>query len=789
MNPGQSSQVGDGWFVHRTVTAMPRHPVPLGVPARTARRLVEHLEAADAAAGLVGAADDAQLRSIYQEQRRLLGTTPGKAELGLVLACAAELSRRALNLDPRSGQLLVAASLAEGYFVEFPTGEGKTLAVAMANLWLAARHGSVHVATANTYLADRDASAMAPLYEAAGLGVAHVNVHSEDRASSYRSDVVYGTLAQFASDILTDGLVTNPSQLTRPRTGALVVDEADALLVDGALQPFSITGRGRTPVDLQRYWELAERLEEAKHYSVDRRRRTVWLEPDGIELIEGELGGDLYSRPAQVQWVHAALIVRSLYNEDHQFVVVEGKPVLLDPFSGRPRPNARLSQGLHPMLETAAGVSPGPLPVTFAQISARSVTTRYEHLSGTGGTLACDRDELQTVYARKTLVVPPHLPSRLVQHPDRVYVTRTAKLDAVAAEAAARHQQGQPVLIGTSSVEDAETVSAGLTLLGVEHASVSAKDHHREAEIITNAGRPGSVTVAARLAGRGVDIVVGDNIEAGLCVIATERFTSRREDRQMQGRAARGGAPGEAITFVSCEDDLVTMYGGSALQGAVERLRGGDAEQLLIPGIAPLLDRAQQQLESMQSTRRAEQLTGDLLYQQISERFEEWRRSLLESADLQETLVRVYRHQVREGSKAWRRRVGAEQLGEMWPSGQPVPAGDDQGETLGRIAYQRLEDTAVRDVGAERAPGALAAIVEAVLEIADSEWSRFIAETELIIGSEANRDRRALSMDLSVTEQEMWQRLDTRIARVAWGASFKARGDVPPGAEGSPSGS
>lgn len=781
-------RVGDVSKRLDTVTHMPAHPIPTGIPNRQVRRLLSTYEAVDAAAGLVATADDDQLYEIYAEQRRLLVTESGKAQLGLVLACAAEMSRRTLRLEPRQGQILVSIALAEGFFAEFPTGEGKTLAVAMASLWLAPLHQGVHVATANEYLSRRDAVAMAPLYEAAGLRVSAVGDLQQDRRDRYQADVVYGTLRRIASDIQTDELLTRAELQLRPRTGALVVDEADAVLIDAATQPFSVVGTGARPEGLQRYWDLATRLDQRRDYGVDQAKRTVWLLPEGVRRVEEGLGTGLYERPQQVQWLHAALMVKTFYKEGQQYLVENGRPVLLDTVNGRVRPNAKLSHGLHPMLEASCGVSHGSLPVTFSRISTRSLTRRYRHLCGTGGTLATDRDELRAVYGRDTVVVPASHRNGLQRHPDRVYVTRAAKLTALCDQVLGLHRSGRPVLVGTVSVEDAEEISRRLQGLGIAHELVTARDHDNEAVVLAGAGRRKAVTVTARLAGRGVDIVVEPGV-GDLFVIAAERFDSRREDRQLFGRTARNGSSGECVAYVSCEDDLLRVHGGTALESALRTLPSEQTDGIQVPGIGMLLDRAQRQLEAVRASQRAALLATDDVIEAESARFRAWRVELLTRRDLHTVMNAIY--QRRLSALPWRARRSPKHghLQGVWPMDARLPEiSAGWARTLADTAVEGLQHRIISALGAESEPAGTDVVVQSVLDIADSEWTVFLAESEAITDSDGGTAQ--ATAEITRSASRFWDRLDARVARVLWGATFSPRGeDVQPGVEQSPSGS
>jgi preprotein translocase subunit SecA len=781
-------RVGDVSERLDTVTDMPGHPIPTGIPNRHVRRLLGTYEAVDAAAGLVATADDAQLYEIYAEQRRLLETECGGAQLGLVLACAAEMSRRALRLEPRQGQLLVAIALSEGLFAEFPTGEGKTLAVGMASLWLAPKYQGVHIVTANEYLSRRDAAVMAPLYEAAGLTVSAVGDQQQDRSERYQADVVYGTLRRIASDIQTDELLTRADLQLRPRTGALVVDEADAVLIDAATQPFSVVGTGARLSGLQRYWDMAAGLDQRRDYGVDHVKQTVWLLPEGVRRVEEGLGTGLYERPQQVQWLHAALMVKTFYKEGQQYLVENGRPVLLDTVSGRIRPNAKLSHGLHPMLEASCGVTAGPLSVTFSRISTRSLTKRYRHLCGTGGTLTTDRDELRAVYGRDTVVVPASHQNGLHRHPDRVYVTRTAKLTALCTQVVDLHRSGRPVLVGTVSVEDAEEVSRRLDGLGIAHELVTARDHDHEAEVLARAGRRHAVTVTARLAGRGVDIVVEPGV-GDLFVIAAERFDSRREDRQLFGRTARNGSSGECVAYVSCEDDLLRVHGGTALESALRTLPPGETDGIQVPGIGMLLDRAQRQLEAMRATQRAAVLVTDDAIEAESARFRAWRVDLLTRRDLHTVMTGIYERRLSVLPWRARRSPNHVHLQGVWPKDTALPDNSDGwARSLGDTVVAGLRHRISSALGAESEALGTDVVVQAVLEVADSEWTVFLAESEAITDSEGGTSQAITEIGRSASR--FWERLDTRVARVVWGSTFSPRGeDVQPGVEQSPSGS
>jgi preprotein translocase subunit SecA len=742
------------------------YPTLDGLSKGQRRTIIRHLEAATSAEHLVALSDPEQLLEILNHElaknsERNPNTSLSESKmnmergnLGLVLAVVSELSHQTLGMRPRPGQLAVAAALAEGYLVEFPTGEGKTLSSAIAAIWLAGVHGTVHVATENEYLAGRDVELMRPLYERCGLtvGVVLEGSTATDRSQAHRARIVYGTLSGFASDYLGDHLINNRLGVINPAFHALIVDEADALLVDAATSPFLLVGTANLPVDVRKYLTIASSMRRGVHFDVDESRGTVWMLPDGVVEAQSALDiENLYEHGSDVQWLHAALLVGAgeeesrLFREGVHYVVDGGAPVHLDR-SGRPRPKSRLPGGLHPMLRALTGATPGKLPVSVARISTRAFVNLYEHVCGTAGTLLSDDAELRSVYGRPVIGVSPDRPSVRVDHAGKVYATRAAKLAAITEATIVRHRKRQPVLIGAGSVEDAEDLASLLEEAHIPFNLLTARDHRREASVIEDAGRAGAVTVTARMAGRGVDIRLGGKdgssygevVRAGgLAVIAVERFDSRRADRQLRGRCGRQGEPGETLTYASCEDHLVSVFAGAKLSTVLPTTKEFDnPDELLVPGIVPMIDRAQRQLEQMNADIRRSQLIHDMQRTSQTNQFYRWRQHLLMERDLRALIEQIFTVNLPAGR--WNRRGvlrNPSRISPLWPEHLPFPGGVttvDLPEVLSAVLWSDLRHR-LDEAGSGRSDALAAveaaedALVSALIEIADGLWARHLA--------------------------------------------------------------
>jgi len=497
------------------------------------------------------------------------------------LAVAREAAQRSLGERPHDTQVLGAAALASGRVFEMLTGEGKTLAAALAVYAMA--EGAVHVATANDYLAARDAEWMEPLYRLLGLtvGVTTPDSDSEAKLAAYRCDVTYGTAREFAFDYLRDTLTPHPEDRVQTGHNVALIDEIDFILLDEARIPFVITRP--VPVDAEGLAEAAEliaNLDPESDFRYDDVQRTVWLTEDGIDRVEAVIGVGAMDDETSLAAanVQTGLRARCSVQRDRDYIVVDGRVAIVDESTGRVFPGRRWAGGLHQAVEAREGVAIREDTRPLAQITVRSYLSRYRRVLGMSGTAMPSYREFKDVYGLDVLAVPPHRPVIRADAVDQVFKSGEDKYAAAVDEIIARHSKGQPVLVGTATVAHSEYLSSLLDERDIEHRVLNAKHHAEEAAIIAEAGRIGAVTVATNMAGRGVDIKLGGSDEGehaavvrlgGLCVIGTERFESSRIDNQLRGRAGRQGDPGESVFFVSVDDDLVVNHGPRSLAGAL----------------------------------------------------------------------------------------------------------------------------------------------------------------------------------------------------------------------------
>jgi preprotein translocase subunit SecA len=513
-----------------------------------------------------------ELSRLTDEQLRL---RPAADDLAERLAMARVAAARTLGERPHDTQVLGAAALARGYGIEMLTGEGKTLAAALAASALVG-DGPVHIATANDYLAGRDTEWMRPLYEYLGLtvGVTAPSMTRVEKRAAYACDVTYATARELAFDYLRDTL--SPGRPVQRGHHTALVDEIDFILLDEARIPFVLTKR--EPVDPEGLADAARvvaGLVRNVDFKVDDAQRTAWLTERGIERVERSIGAGAMSDPSSAVGanVHMALRARCTVRRDRDYVVVDGRVHIVDEFTGRILKGRRWTDGLHQAVEAKEGVQIREDSRPLAQITVRSYFSRYDTLIGMSGTALAARVEFRDTYGVEVFAVPPHRPVIRVDLPDRVYATAEEKYDAVVDEIVARHRTGQPLLIGTATVAHSEYLSGRLRPLDIDHQVLNAKHHAAEAAIVAEAGRIGAVTVATNMAGRGVDIKLGGAGEepasehdavarlGGLCVIGTERHGSARVDDQLRGRAGRQGDPGASVFFASLEDDIVITQG------------------------------------------------------------------------------------------------------------------------------------------------------------------------------------------------------------------------------------
>ncbi len=522
-------------------------------------------------------------------------------------AVVREAARRALNMRHFDVQIIGGAALHEGKVAEMRTGEGKTL-VATLPVYLNALQGEgVHVVTVNDYLARRDAAWMGRVYHALGLSVgclqhesaflydpegegsneAQAGMRAVNRREAYAADITYGTNNEFGFDYLRDNMATDRTQQVQRGLHFAIVDEVDNILIDEARTPLIISGPSQEPTTLYgTVAKVATQLAAEVDYRIEEKERQAILTDDGISKVERLLNVENLYDPANyvlTHYVENALRAEAIYRRDRDYVVRDRQVVIVDEFTGRLMPGRRWADGLHQAIEAKENVPVQRETVTYATITLQNYFRMYGKLAGMTGTAATEADEFYKVYGLEVVVVPTNKPLARMDEPDLVYKTHAAKFRAVADAIAELHQAGRPVLVGTVSIERSEELSKMLERRGVPHQVLNAKNHEREAQIIAQAGRPGSVTVSTSMAGRGTDIILGgdpasaashdawqaahDGVveQGGLFVLGTERHESRRIDNQLRGRAGRQGDPGETRFYGSLEDDIMVRFGSSAL--------------------------------------------------------------------------------------------------------------------------------------------------------------------------------------------------------------------------------
>lgn len=587
--------------------------------------------------GISGLSDD-RLRAKTEEFRSRLKAGETLDELlPEAFAVVREAAKRTLGMRHFDVQLMGGIVLHEGRIAEMKTGEGKTL-VATLPVYLNALAGKgVHVVTVNDYLARRDAEWMGQVYRFLGLTVG-VIVHGltfEERREAYAADVTYGTNNEFGFDYLRDNMVLSPEHLVQRELHYAIVDEVDSILIDEARTPLIISGPSDdSPALYYQFARLVQKLKPNVHYTVDEKARTVAITEEGVEQVEKLLGIDnLYDDAnfGKVHYLTAALKAKELFRKDRDYVVKDGQVIIVDEFTGRLMPGRRYSDGLHQAIEAKEGVKIERESQTLASITFQNFFRMYNKLAGMTGTAKTEEAEFRKIYGLDVVVIPTHKPMIRVDYDDAVYKTEKAKFNAVVEEICQCHAKGQPVLVGTVSIEKSERLSEMLKRRGIPHEVLNAKHHEREAEIIKLAGQKGMVTIATNMAGRGTDIVLGEGVAelGGLHVIGTERHESRRIDNQLRGRSGRQGDPGSSRFYVSLEDDLMRLFGSQRIASIMDRLGWEEDQPIQHPQISRAIENAQKKVEAHHFDIREQVLKYDDVLNRQRELVYELRRRLL----------------------------------------------------------------------------------------------------------------------------------------------------------------
>jgi preprotein translocase subunit SecA len=659
-----------------------------GRDLRRAQAMVAPINALEAE---MEARSDAELRELTDVYRQRL--EDGEEDLDDLLpeafATVREASRRILGKRHFDVQLVGGAAMHWGQIAEMRTGEGKTLAATLPAYLNALSGDGVHIITVNDYLAKRDAEWMGAIYRFLGLdvGVILASMTPWERRPNYAADITHGTNNEFGFDYLRDNMALSTDELVQRGHNFAIVDEVDSILVDEARTPLIISGPAEQGARwYQQFARIVPRMRRDEHYEVDEGKHTVAINEEGVSHVEETLGiENLYDslNTPLVQHLQNAVRAKELYKRDRDYIVRDGEVLIVDEFTGRVLEGRRYSEGLHQAIEAKEGVRIKEENQTYATITLQNYFRLYDRLAGMTGTAKTEEAEFNHIYKLGVVEVPTNRPMIRQDHADVIYKTEQAKFTALVEDVAERHEAGQPILIGTVSIEKSERLSRMLERRGIKHSVLNAKNHEREAHIIAQAGRLGAVTVATNMAGRGVDIMLGGNVEylaeesmrvngldpdemdpeawsqalqseveiktgevaaehdkvvqlGGLCVLGTERHESRRIDNQLRGRSGRQGDPGESRFFLSLEDDLMRMFATKTVGSLMDRLSLPEDVPITHRLVTRAIANAQRQVESQNFERRKNVLKYDEVMNRQREVIYDTRRRILEGEDLSE---------------------------------------------------------------------------------------------------------------------------------------------------------
>ncbi len=613
-------------------------------------------------------------------------------------AAVREAAKRTLGMRHYDVQLIGGIVLHQGKIAEMKTGEGKTLVATLPSYLNALAGKGVHVVTVNDYLAKRDAEWMSPVYNYLGLSVGYLQNHMEreERKEMYRKDITYGTNSEFGFDYLRDNMVFSKEEKVQRELFYAIVDEADSILIDEARTPLIISGPSEESVDVYYIADaIVRQLKKDRDFKVEEKTKTAVLTDEGIKKVEeivknmtGMKEFNLYD-PKFSDLLHGiiqSLRAHHLFKKDVDYVVKDGKVIIVDEFTGRIMPGRRWSDGLHQAVEAKEGVKIEAENQTLATITLQNYFRLYKKLAGMTGTAETEAAELKEIYGLDVVVIPTNKPVIRKDHPDLIYKTKRAKFEAVIKEIEKNYEIGRPVLVGTNSIEDSEYLSRLLKKRGIPHQVLNAKYHEKEAEIVAQAGRLKAVTIATNMAGRGTDILLGGNPEflakkelrekgitpekvgkekyeeifketlkkykeitekekekvkelGGLYIIGTERNESRRIDNQLRGRAGRQGDPGESRFFLSLEDNLLRLFGSDRIKKMMEIMNVPEDEPITHKMVSKALENAQRRVEEQNFQIRKRLLEYDEVYNVQRKVIYEQRNKILEGENFKEEII------------------------------------------------------------------------------------------------------------------------------------------------------
>ena len=587
----------------------------------------------------IKAKSDDEIKSRFAELRTQVNENPDVLDdlLPEVFAIVREVSERTIGLRHYDVQLIGGMALHDGRIAEMKTGEGKTLVAPLAVVLNAMKGEGVHLVTVNDYLAKRDAEWMSPVYNFLGLraGVIYPYMPNDERIDAYNADVTYGTNSEFGFDYLRDNMVMSADEMVQRGHNFCIVDEVDSILIDEARTPLIISGPSDDDAGLYIKADSAARiLKEGADYEKDEKEKSISMTEAGIQKCEDYLKmPGLFSDAAHSDLAHRvvqALKAHRLYKRDTDYVVKDGEVIIVDEFTGRLMIGRRYSDGLHQAIEAKERVKIGRESQTLATITLQNYFRMYHKLAGMTGTAATEAEEFKEIYGLQVVTIPTHKKMIRVDNPDVIFATEHEKFSAVVDEVAERHKNGQPVLVGTTSIENSERVSKLLKARKIPHQVLNAKYHEQEAGIVAQAGREGAVTVATNMAGRGTDIMLGGNppdpeehdrvVNAGgLAIIGTERHESRRIDNQLRGRSGRQGDPGTSRFYLSLEDNLLRLFGSEKIQPLMGKLGLKDGEAIESSMLSKIIENSQKKVEELHFDIRRQLLAYDNVMNQQRE--------------------------------------------------------------------------------------------------------------------------------------------------------------------------
>ena len=612
---------------------------------------------------------DDEIKSGFQSLRKKVEENVFLAEIE-GFAYVREAAKRKLNQRHYDVQLFGGLVLLRNKIAEMKTGEGKTLVSTLPVSVMALEGKGVHVVTVNDYLAKRDAEWMYPIYDFLGLSVGLIQAgqEMEGKKKAYEADITYGTNNEFGFDYLRENMAQTVEQLVQRELNFALIDEVDSILVDESRTPLILSGRVQESTKWYiQFFKIVKGMKKDTHYEIEESKKQIHPTEEGIAYAEQQLGVDNLYEETAVNYLHyltASLRAKELYSRDVDYIVTNGQLNIVDEFTGRVLEGRRYSEGLHQALEAKEGLKVQDENQTLATVTFQNFFRIYDSLAGMTGTAKTEEEELIQIYNLEVIEIPTNMEIARIDNEDVIYKTKAAKLNAVVEDIKVRVEKKQPILVGTVSVESSEQISSLLTSEGIVHAVLNAKNHEKEAQIIAQAGRPGAVTVATNMAGRGVDIKLGGNPDVlnfenrqeienttdkliieednkkvldagGLYVLGTERHESRRIDNQLRGRSGRQGDPGESRFYISLEDELMRRFQGERIQGIMDKLNLPDNERIEQKMVTKSIERAQAQIESLNFEIRKNVLKFDQVLNQQREVIYKWRKMLLATEDNQ----------------------------------------------------------------------------------------------------------------------------------------------------------